>query len=126
MSTRIPGEPAEGTPYDSGFDRTTIQNPDTQLAAGNWTEDGFSANFPEGYDLGFTDNYLICDYSGFRVTVDEGLVQNYYGWKTRQKDWEPRHPQDLVRTRTEDLRGSERPEQDDVFLATNEVTADSL
>ena len=71
-------------------------------------------------------NYLICERTGFRVPVDEGLVREWDGKMVRRQSWEPRHPQDFVRGVAENLKGSERPEQTDRFLTTNEVTADSL
>ncbi len=71
-------------------------------------------------------NYLICDRSGFRVTVDEGLREEWNGLMVRKDLWEPRNAQDFVRGVSEELNGSPRPEQDDVFLTTNEVQASDL
>jgi len=71
-------------------------------------------------------NYLVCDRTGFLVTVDEGLVEEWQGLKVRRKSFERRHPQDFVRSVPENLHGSERPEQTDRFLTTNEVSASDL
>lgn len=71
-------------------------------------------------------NYEICDRSGFRVPVGE-LVKEWNGLMVRRKDWEPRHPQDFVRGRTETHKGSPRPEQVDTFIADNsQVEASDL
>ena len=72
------------------------------------------------------NNYLICDRTGFRVTVAEGLKEEWNGLMVWAESWEPRHPQDFVRSKGEQITGSIRPEQDDNFLTTNEVTAADL
>ena len=61
-------------------------------------------------------NYLICDRTGYRVSIDEGLQDEWNGAKVRARSWEPRHPQDFVRGRSEQIKGSERPEQGDRFI----------
>ena len=61
-------------------------------------------------------NYLICDRTGFRVTRDEGLREEWNGLKVRKDSWEPRNAQDFVRGRSDSQEGSERPEQQDVFI----------
>jgi hypothetical protein len=72
------------------------------------------------------NNYLICDRTGFRVSVKEGLKKEWTGKMVRKESWEPRHPQDLNRGRaTERERGSPRPEQSDNFITT-EVTVEDL
>ena len=71
------------------------------------------------------NNYEICDRTGFRVLPGE-LVEEWNGLKVRRKSWNRRHPQDFVRGSSEQLRGSERPEQTDRFLTTNEVQASDL
>lgn len=75
---------------------------------------------------GYPDNYLICDRTGFRVPVREGLVEEWNGLKVRRQSYEARHPQDFVRGVDENQQGSPRPEQSDRFLSTNEVTVDDL
>lgn len=112
--TRLPGFP-DGAPYDDGLDRDDLDTPQT-----------LSPNNDDSYLLGTTrdvpTNYLICDWSGVRVRVSEGLKRTWNNLRVREKDWDARHLQDFVRVRPEvEQRGSERPEQDDVFLATNEV-----
>jgi len=51
-------------------------------------------------------NYLICDRTGFRVPVSEGLVEEWTGAMVRKSSWEPRHPQDFVRSRPNPEEGS--------------------
>ena len=63
------------------------------------------------------DNYLICQKSGFRVSVDEGLVTQRDGLKVRRESLDQRHPQDRVRAVPERGRkGSQSPETPDVFV----------
>jgi len=76
--------------------------------------------------IGYPDNYLICDRTGFRVSVKEGLVEEWNGLRVRRQSYESRHAQDFVRGVDEQLTESERPEQTDRFLETNEVSASDL
>lgn len=62
-------------------------------------------------------NYLVCQRSGFRVSVEEGLKRTWDGLFVRQEDWEPRHPQSFVRARAEKQRGSYSPEPEDIFVS---------
>lgn len=72
------------------------------------------------------NNYLICDRTGFKIAVKPGLRQEWNGLMVRGKSWEARNAQDFVRSRSEDLNSSQRPEQSDTFLATNEVSTSDL
>lgn len=68
----------------------------------------------------------ICDFSGFKVPASE-LVKNWDGKLVWYKFVDKRNPQDFVRGVRDDMRNpNPSPEGADVFLATNEVTADSL
>lgn len=61
--------------------------------------------------------YLICQRSGFRVSLAEGLKKTWDGLWVRAEDWEARHPQDFVRGRPErGNKGSVSPEPPDQFL----------
>ncbi len=72
-------------------------------------------------------NNLICDRTGFKVSVKEGLRKEWTGRMVRKESWEPRHPQDFYRGKSrEKQKGSERPEQEDVFLTTNQVQPEDL
>ena len=62
-------------------------------------------------------NSLICDRTGFKIRVSEGLRDEWDGLKVRDRSWEPRHPLDFLRSDTrEEGRGSPRPEPADVFI----------
>jgi len=61
-------------------------------------------------------NYEICERTGFRVKPGE-LVEEWNGVMVRQRSFEHRHPQDFVRSSSEKLEGSKRPEQDDRFVS---------
>ena len=68
----------------------------------------------------------ICAFSGFKVPADE-LVRNWDGQLVHRRFVDKRNPQDFVRGRRDDMRlNNASPESVDVFLGTNEVTADSL
>lgn len=74
---------------------------------------------------------VVCDRCGFKYKSDQ-LHKEWNGLRTcRGPDtndcWEERHPQDFVKGRA-DRQAPEwtRPEADDVFLGTNEVTRDDL
>jgi hypothetical protein len=79
-------------------------------------------------DDSVTSNYLIDDRTGFREYVNDGLVNDGHmpGMMMRKKSMDPRHPQESLRSRGENQRGSVSPEQDDSFLTTNEVQAGDL
>jgi hypothetical protein len=62
-----------------------------------------------------TPNYLICDRTGFKIDRHEGLKKEWTGALVRKESWEPRHPQDYVRSPHEHSRGSPRPEQEARF-----------
>ena len=61
-------------------------------------------------------NYLVCQRSGERVTVEEGLVKEWTGLMVRRKYLDPRHPQELVRPPTEHSKGSPSPPITDRFI----------
>lgn len=69
---------------------------------------------------------LICDRTGFRQSLKQGLKREWTGAMVRAQSWEPRHPQDYVRVVPDKQRGSPRPEAEDYFLTTNEVSASSF
>ena len=66
----------------------------------------------------------ICQRSGFQALPDE-LVESGYGELVLPKYAEPRHMQDFVTVRAEQLEGSPRNEAPDVFI-TDEITIDDL
>lgn len=65
---------------------------------------------------GFT-NYEICERTGFRV-LPGTLVEEWTGTMVRPESYEPKHPQIMIRSRAEKLKGSIRPEQADRFITT--------
>ena len=72
------------------------------------------------------DHNVICDWSGFKLKRSE-VKMTWDGLMVRDKDWEPRHPQDFVRGKRDKQRVPlARTEADDTFLSTNEVTVDDL
>lgn len=60
-------------------------------------------------------NYLICDRTGFKLPVAEGLRKEWTGYLVRKESLDRRHPQEFVRARPERAKGSPRPEPDDIF-----------
>ena len=73
-------------------------------------------------------NYQICQRSGFRVSTEEGLVQDGEdsGLWVRKEDYDPWHPQNSVRSTPETRKGSVSPEQPDNFLAASLTDPDAL
>lgn len=61
-------------------------------------------------------NDLVCERTGFVVSVSEGLKKEWTGRLVRQSSWEPRHQQDFVRAMPEHQRGSPAPERQDQFV----------
>ena len=123
--TRIPGEPAEGTPFSPGYTAANLDDPYTVEDASNFTTAGFEATQVVGY----ADNYSTCDRSDFRQLPAE-LVLNWDGLHTRRASYDQRHPMDFLRPRTESQRkGSESPEEqmsEATYLTTNQVSTSDL
>ena len=71
-------------------------------------------------------NYEMDDRTGFRVLPGVLIRDGQTGIYVTKRSYDPRHPQELVRSRTDRLEGSRSPEQTDVFLAVNEVKAEDL
>lgn len=117
----IPGEPS-GAPYDPG-PRGDGLDPYVPADVDNWD----ATTLPNTIEIGAAEQLLICDRSGFKIPVAEGLIQTWDGLFVRRASWEPRHALDFVRSRPESgQKGSPRPEPADVYLDTNEVEADDL
>lgn len=67
-----------------------------------------------------------CDRCGFKFKFSE-LRRTWDNLYVCRKDWEPRQPQDFVRgVPDRQALPVSRPEGEDDFLTTNEVTQDSL
>lgn len=72
------------------------------------------------------DYWVICDRTGFKVPASE-TRKEWNGLRVHKSVWEPRHPQDFVRGKADRQQVPDpRPEGEDTFLSTNEVTRDSL
>ena len=106
MSTRIPGEPAEGTPYADGLDRTALDTPNSTEGDSNFTTDGFDSRTVVGWE----SNYTVCERSGFRLQEGDGF-QNWDGLYTREYSRDHKHPSEFARSRVEETgHGSPNPE----------------
>lgn len=69
---------------------------------------------------------VICDRCGFKVKASQ-TREEWNGLRVCKTHWEPRHPQDKIKPAVDRQAVPDpRPEADDVFLSTNEVTRDSL
>jgi len=73
-------------------------------------------------DTATANNYLICDISGFKIRIDDGLRTEWTGAMVRDQDYSVHHPQLFVRARPEHHKGSPRPEQPDVFITDSDVS----
>jgi hypothetical protein len=106
MSVRIPGEPAEGTPYDDGLDRSNLDTADSTEGDSNFT----TAAFDSRTVVGWESNYTVCERSGFRLAEGEGQ-QTWDGLLTRPYSYDHKHPAEFARHIMErEHRGSVNPE----------------
>jgi hypothetical protein len=72
------------------------------------------------------DYNVICDRCGSKVKASQ-TRKEWNGLRVCSSHWEARHPQDFVRGRADHQAVPDpRTEATDLFLATNQVTADSL
>ena len=81
------------------------------------------------------DNYykpgsynVICDRTGFKLKREQCQTE-WNGLLVRRESWEARHPQDLIRSKMDDQSvpaGEANPPGEDIFLATNAVSASDL
>lgn len=72
-------------------------------------------------------NYnVICDRCGFKVKASDTKME-WNGLRVCRRHWEPRHPQEFVRGRTDKQSvPNPRPEGRDLFLKPGDVTADNF
>ena len=72
------------------------------------------------------DYNIICDRTGFKVKAS-WAHKEWNGNTVRNESWEPRHPQDLIRSipDRQDVPDP-NPEAEDTFLAVGDVTVDDL
>lgn len=73
------------------------------------------------------DFYVKCDHTGFKIRRSEARM-TWDNLLVRRDTWEPRHPQEFVRSVREDTT-VEQPRggwETDTYLTTNEVTEDDL
>lgn len=75
------------------------------------------------------DHNIICDRTGFKLKRSQCRTE-WNGLLVRKESWEPRHPQDLIRSIPDNQAvpaGEANPwPDDDYFLDTNEVQASDL
>lgn len=68
----------------------------------------------------------ICDRTGFKVKAN-ATRKEWNNSIVREESYEPRQPQDLIRSRPDNQAVTDpRAEADDVFVGVNDVTADDL
>ena len=71
-------------------------------------------------------NYEQCDRSGFRQWPGE-LIRNWDNVYTRRKSVDERHPQLMIKSVSENLKGSPSPEDnEDNFIGVNDVQGEDL
>jgi hypothetical protein len=92
--------------HQASYDGTLIQNTDA------------TTNAPNSFE--------VCQLSGFKFKRGT-LIKDGYGRFVHPDRYEGKHPSDFgPRGVDENLRGSIRPEGQDIFLSTNEVTVEDL
>lgn len=71
------------------------------------------------------DHYIYCDRCGFKIRRSEAR-KTWDGLMVCSQDWEPRHPQDLIKARGDRQTVKDaRPEPEHVFITT-QITPDDL
>lgn len=72
------------------------------------------------------DYWMMCQSCGFSYRYSQ-MARRWDGLWVCPQDWEPRHPQDMVRGRVDRQRVPHpSPEPDDNFLDDNEITRSML
>lgn len=72
------------------------------------------------------DYYCLCDRCGFKIRRSDAK-KTWDNLIVCPNDFEERHPQDFVRGRKDKIYVDDpRPEPEDVFLTTNEISASDL
>lgn len=72
------------------------------------------------------DYYVICDTCGLRYYRSQ-CVKDHQGFIVCKSCYDPRHPQEKIRTISErNIVKDARPEGDPVFLQPGDVTAEDL
>lgn len=72
------------------------------------------------------DSKAVCDVCGFHCKQSE-LRKRWDGAMVCGKDWEARHPQEMIKARSERNNVKDaRPEPEYRFLAVGEITASDL
>lgn len=68
----------------------------------------------------------ICDRTGFKIKASQ-TRKEWNNQIVRKESWEPRHPQDLIRSKPDRQQVEDpRTERADYFLNTNEVSSEDL
>lgn len=72
------------------------------------------------------DHNIICDRSGFKIKFSDSRKE-WNGLRVDKRFWEPRHPQDKIRSVRDDQSVVDpRPDQEPVFVDTNQVQPGDL
>lgn len=69
---------------------------------------------------------VICERTGKKIKASQSRKE-WTNAIVRKESWEPRHPQDLLRSKPDRQQVPDpRTEQEDVFLTTNQVQPEDL
>ena len=72
------------------------------------------------------DYNVICQRTGYKIKASDSRKE-WNGLVVRSGSWEPRHPIDFLRSFADHQAVTDaRPEAEDNFLTTNEVSVDDL
>ena len=71
------------------------------------------------------DNWVICDRCGFKVRASQ-TKYTWDGFLVCLDDWEPRHPQDLIKHVKEKIIPDKVRARQTISSFTNTTTADDL
>ena len=103
------------------YNGNSISGPPSTVTA--WSEAAMVALIINNNTTSAPSNYLHSDRTNFRV--DE-LKTEWTGMMVAPEEWEPRHPQEFVKTRGGEREyGPQNPEPDNTFISTA-VSIDDL
>ena len=73
------------------------------------------------------DHWCVCDVCGFEYRASE-MEERWDGRLVCKEDWEPRHPQEMVRAKHDDTRakGHIREEPADEFVTVSGATSGTV
>lgn len=97
-------------------------NEDTRTPRGN-----FRGKHTPGAGYQPLNHWVVCDSCGFDIRAQD-IRETWDHRLVCPSDWEPRHPQDFVRSKYDDMsaKGPVRPPAPDVFIDTCDIAITAI